>query len=182
MNRSVMAPIDRWTLIEQSMSRPSCRQVSMSIGQGRLAIEWETRPMETAHLSTATDDLRSGDLADFFVGWPQSPSLEDRLGILVAADEVVIARDGDGVVIGFATAITDYRFAAFIPLVEVLPQHQRSGIGSQMLRALLARLGTCYMIDLVCDDDVVPFYERLGGTRLNAMVWRHRDRLRADDE
>jgi hypothetical protein len=27
--------------------------------------------------------------------------------------------------------------------------------------------------DLVCDDDVVSFYERLGGTRTNAVVWRN---------
>jgi hypothetical protein len=30
------------------------------------------------------------------------------------------------------------------------------------------------------DDDVVPFYERLGGVRINAVVWRNRDRLNLD--
>lgn len=35
--------------------------------------------------------------------------------------------------------------------------------------------------DLVCDDDVVPFYERLGGTRLDAVAWRNHDRLDAAD-
>ena len=53
--------------------------------------------------------------------------------------------------------------------------------GSEMVTALLERLRTCYMIDLVCDDDVVPFYERLGGTRLNAVAWRNHDRLGAAD-
>jgi hypothetical protein len=42
---------------------------------------------------------------------------------------------------------------------------------------MLARLRNCYMIDLVCDDNVVAFYERLGGTRLNAVSWRHFDQL-----
>ncbi len=100
----------------------------------------------------------------------------------VVADEVVVARDRDGVVIGFATAITDHRFAAYIPLVEVLPEHRGHNIGSQIVQALLARLGACYMIDLVCDDDVVPFYERLGGTRLNAVAWRNHDRLHTNDK
>lgn len=29
-----------------------------------------------------------------------------------------------------------------------------------------------YMVDAACDDDVVPFYERLGFTRSNAMIMR----------
>jgi ribosomal protein S18 acetylase RimI-like enzyme len=114
-----------------------------------------------------------------FVGWPSPPALDDRLGILTSADEVVVCRTSDGVVVGFATAITDYRFAAYIPLVEVLPEYQGRGIGSQMVQILLERLRSCYMIDLVCDDDVVPFYERLGGIRINAVAWRNRSRLDA---
>jgi GNAT superfamily N-acetyltransferase len=101
-----------------------------------------------------------------------------------AADVAVVARvstgSGDGSVVGFGTAITDHRFAAYIPLVEVLPVQQGRGIGSQIVAALLDRLGQCYMIDLVCDADVVPFYERLGGTRLDAAAWRNHDRLAAD--
>ena len=120
-------------------------------------------------------------LASFFVGWPRPPSLDDRLEILSSADEVVVCRTPDGAVVGFATAITDYRFAAYIPLVEVLPEHQGRGIGSQMVQTLLERLRSCYMIDLVCDDGVVPFYERLGGIRLNAVAWRNHDRLDTDD-
>ena len=47
-----------------------------------------------------------------------------------------------------------------------------------MMRRRLERLAaSCYMIDLVCGDDVVSFYERIGGTRLNAVTWRHYDRL-----
>jgi len=138
--------------------------------------------MDSVYLSNGTDGLRREDLAGFFVGWPQPPSLDDRLAILAAADEVVVARDRDGVVIGFATAITDYRFAAYIPLVEVLTEHQGQSIGSQIVRALLKRIGNCYMIDLVCDDDVVPFYERLGATRLNAMAWRDHDQLHANNK
>lgn len=129
--------------------------------------------MSTVVFSRGTEGLRTGDLVDFFVGWPSPPAIDDRLGILTSADEVVVCRTPDGVVIGFATAITDYRFAAYIPLVEVLPEHQRRGIGSQMVQTLLERLRSCYMIDLVCDDDVVSFYERLGGIRINAVAWRN---------
>lgn len=138
--------------------------------------------MNGVTISTGTQDLRREDLAGFFVGWPHPPSLDDRMAILSSADEVVVCRTPDGGVVGIATAITDHRFAAYIPLVEVLPGYQRLGIGSRMVRSLLELLGSCYMIDLVCDDDVVPFYERLGGTRLNAVAWRNHDRLDTSDE
>ena len=83
----------------------------------------------------------------------------------------------DSTLLGFITAITDGHFAAYIPLLEVRPDWQHHGIGSELSRAMLARLRNCYMIDLVCDDNVVAFYERLGGTRLNAVSWRHFDQL-----
>ncbi len=126
--------------------------------------------MDAVVFSAGTDGLRSDDLLGFFVGWPNPPSPDERLEIVRSADEVVVCTTADGLVVGFATAITDRRFAAYIPLVEVLPGHQGRGIGGQMVTALLERLRSCYMIDLVCDDDVVPFYERLGGTRLNAVA------------
>lgn len=37
---------------------------------------------------------------------------------------------------------------------------------------MLERLRDRYMIDLVCDEDLVPFYERLGLTRYGAMIKR----------
>lgn len=133
--------------------------------------------MINATILDTVDDVDAHDLEPFFVGWPHPPAPAERLEILRAADEVAIARSVDGTVVGFATAITDGRFAAYIPLVEVLPTHQHAGVGSRLVRALLGRLRRCYMIDVVCDDDVVPFYERLGGQRLDAVAWRNYDRL-----
>ena len=117
-------------------------------------------------------DVTERELAGFFVGWPRQPSDEQRGRVLQAAHEVVIARDEHGTLVGFVTAITDGVFAAFIPLVEVLPDFQRRGIGSALVERMLDRLRECYSIDLVCDDDVAPFYERLGGTRIGAIAWR----------
>jgi GNAT superfamily N-acetyltransferase len=140
----------------------------------------QTSHMSSVILSSDASLVTGDDLAAFFVGWPDPPTYDERLGILRAADMVVIARDASGCVVGFATAITDHRFAAYIPLVEVLPVHQGRGIGSSMVEYLLERLSSCYMIDLGCDADVVPFYQRLGGTRVDAVAWRNYDRLHAD--
>jgi GNAT superfamily N-acetyltransferase len=132
--------------------------------------------MDDVQLAASADGVGVDDLDGFFVGWPEPPSPERRLAILLAADEVVVARCNEKL-IGFVTAITDGVFAASIPLVEVLPEWQGRGIGRLLMNAMLDRLAGCYAIDLACDDDVVAFYERLGGTRLNAMSWRNHHRL-----
>ena len=59
-------------------------------------------------------------------------------------------------------------------LLEVLPAWRGQGIGTELMRRMLARLGDRQAIDLVCDEDLVPFYGRVGGTPGRAMLWRHR--------
>ena len=51
---------------------------------------------------------------------------------------------------------------AYIPHLEVVDEFQGRSVGSELLRRLRAELNEIYMIDLLCDDDVVPFYERNG--------------------
>jgi ribosomal protein S18 acetylase RimI-like enzyme len=43
-----------------------------------------------------------------------------------------------------------------------LPEYQRRGIGSELVRRVLVRLNGLYMVDLTCDAELVPYYERLG--------------------
>ena len=137
----------------------------------------DTEAMREISYSSSTDGLTESELSGFFVGWPQPPINEHRRRVLQAASEVVIARDESGALVGFITAITDGVFAAYIPLLEVLPSLHGQGIGRALVRRMLTRLKDCYMIDLVCGDDVVSFYEQLGGQRLNGVGWRNYERL-----
>ena len=66
-----------------------------------------------------------------------------------------------GEVVGFVSAIGDGGNVAFISLLEVLPAWRGRGVGGELVRRLLARLGDRYTIDLGCDEGLVPFYERL---------------------
>jgi GNAT superfamily N-acetyltransferase len=111
-------------------------------------------------------------LAGFFEGWPSPPSAETHLRLLAGSDLVAIAHDGDRVV-GFATAITDGVMSAYIPLLEVLPDYRSQGIATALVERLLGRLANLYMVDVVCDDDLVPFYERLGFVRGVSMMRRN---------
>lgn len=126
----------------------------------------------TTSLTDLTADyLRGG----FFAGWPNPPTPETHLKLLHGSDHVILARDGDQV-IGYITAISDGVLAAYIPHLEVLPAYRGQGIGSELVRRMLDNLRHLYMIDLMCDTDVQPFYERLGMRRYSGMIYRNYER------
>ncbi len=81
--------------------------------------------------------------------------------------------DGSGDVVGFVTAITDHVLAAYIPFLEVRPGYRGQGIGSELMRRMLDRLQGLYMVDLVCDPEVRPFYASLGMSPVTAMMVRN---------
>lgn len=112
-------------------------------------------------------------LEGFFVGWPHPPSAETHLRLLAGSDRIELAIDREtGQVVGFVTALTDGVLSGFIPLLEVLPAYQRQGIGRALMTRMLDRLGALPNVDLLCDPDVVPFYERLGMKPAGGMVLR----------
>jgi ribosomal protein S18 acetylase RimI-like enzyme len=125
------------------------------------------------------DGVTPDHLRGFFVGWPNPPSTEAHLRILRGSSHVWLAKEGERVV-GFITAVSDGVSAAYIPHLEVLPAYQGQGIGGELVRRMLDSLRSLYMIDLICDTDVQPFYERLGMRRFTGMVLRNYDRQNCD--
>jgi GNAT superfamily N-acetyltransferase len=119
-----------------------------------------------------SDHLKGG----FFVGWPNPPSPKAHYQILANSNALVLAQNEAGVVVGFITAISDGISCAYIPHLEVLPDYQGRGIGTALVKQMLARLRHLYMIDLVCDPGLQPFYERFGMRAVVGMVVRNYDR------
>lgn len=125
-------------------------------------------------LSTiSANDLRGG----FFVGWPNPPAPETHLRLLQGSSAVVLALDSDtNQVVGFITAISDGVLAAYIPLLEVLPAYQSQGIGGELVKRMLDRLSHLYMVDLLCDADLQPWYARQGMRPATGMIVRNYSR------
>jgi hypothetical protein len=116
----------------------------------------------------------SADLLDgFFEGWPSPPSPEQHLAVLRGSSDVVLARSG-GEIIGFVTAISDGVLAAYIPLLEVRRPWRGKGIDGELMRRMLALLEGFYMVDVVCDPELIPFYERFGMVLLAGLGCRNR--------
>jgi len=126
------------------------------------------------HLVESTEGITSEQLKGFFVGWPDPPSPEMHLRILHGSAAIVLAvDDATQQVVGFVTAVSDGVLAAYIPLLEVLPAWQGQGIGTRLVERMLQRLAHLYMIDLLCDATVQPFYATLGMQPATGMFVRN---------
>lgn len=122
------------------------------------------------------DDITPDQLSGFFVDWPDPPSPKTHLHFLQNSGFVILAIDDEtGQVIGFINAISDGVLSAYIPLLEVLPRYQKRGIGRELVSRMLEKLNGLYMVDLVCDDNLVTFYEKFGMTPMRAMARRRYD-------
>ena len=141
--------------------------------------------MESARPATAADIdtivQLAADARAAVVGERGGALLTAReLGGVRTAADLALAIDDDvppgtpGRVVGFVNAVGDGVLAAYVPCLEVLPAWQGQGIGSELVRRILDALESRYMVDLVCDEDVVPFYERLGFAPYRAMIRRDR--------
>ncbi|MCP4568498.1 MAG: GNAT family N-acetyltransferase [FCB group bacterium] len=116
-------------------------------------------------------------LAGFFVGWPKPPVAETHLKILRQSDYFLLAVDDESSkVVGFINAISDRIMSAYIPLLEVLPEYKNQGIGSELARRMIDHYRELYMIDLTCNKETQPFYERLGMQKMTMMMIRNFDR------
>lgn len=122
------------------------------------------------------DGITPDNLRGFFVGWPNPPTPETHLRLLRGSSHIMLALDAAGRVVGFITAISDGVLAAYIPLLEVLPEYQGQGIGTELVRRMLQRLRHLYAVDLVCDPELRSFYQRMGMQPYHAMLWRNYER------
>lgn len=128
---------------------------------------------------TSVDGIQPGNLHGFFEGWRRSVSPEEHIDLMRGSDHVVLAiEEGEGAAgsceraVGFITAISDGRLCAYIPLLEVLPPWRGRGIGTELVRRIMGELGGVYMVDVMCDPEVQPFYARFGMTPSTGMVIR----------
>jgi ribosomal protein S18 acetylase RimI-like enzyme len=107
----------------------------------------------------------------FFVGWPSPPSVETFIELLKNSDYFVIAVDEEaGKTVGFITCITDRILTAYIPLLEVLPEYQKMGIGSELVRRVTEKFDDIYKLELMCDEELQTYYSKFGMKESRGMM------------
>jgi len=129
--------------------------------------------MLNIHYLDSLKGVTEENLEGFFVGWPKKPSTKTHLKILQKSSHCILARDEQGKIVGFITAITDGVLSAYIPFLEVLPTHRGKGIGTELMKRMLETLKPMYMIDLLCDQELESFYKKFGMKKTTGMMLRN---------
>lgn len=111
---------------------------------------------------------------DFFIGWKNKPDHTKFVNAIKNQDYKILAIEkSQQRIVGFSYAISDCYLSAYIPLLEVIPDYQGKGIGTKLIKYLVDQLKGTYMIDLCCDEDLIPFYESLNFQKSYAMLKRN---------
>jgi ribosomal protein S18 acetylase RimI-like enzyme len=139
-----------------------------------------TNSREDPSLTTlgAKTEIRAADMATDFDAilaiyaanrWSHAREPERLRTALERADLALVAVQEDAVV-GFVRTMSDGAFAVYIADILVLPDHQRQGIGSVLLRAVLDHypLTTFHHQVLIAERDADGFYRRMGLSAVGA--------------
>ena len=90
----------------------------------------------------------------------------DELNQMLANTAVKLGVWKAGRLIGFARVLTDGLYRALIDDVIIDESLRGQGLGSRMMRLLAERLSNVEEIFLRCEQETVPFYERLDYERI----------------
>ncbi|MGR3764544.1 GNAT family N-acetyltransferase [Rossellomorea sp. NS-SX7] len=93
-------------------------------------------------------------------GWWEERSKQDIQKVIDQGDSV--GAWSKGVLIGFARAVSDGEFRAYIEDVVIHKEFQKSGTGTKLVSTLLDELSHIDVISLFCEKELIPFYEKNG--------------------
>jgi len=117
--------------------------------------------------------INQRDLEGFFVGWRKPLTKAEHYQILKNSQFIVLAIDHKTKqVVGFINALSDLVSYAFIPMLEVIPEYQNQGIGSELMNRMLSKLSHISNIDLSCDEEMISFYQKFNMIQSNSMLLR----------
>ena len=125
------------------------------------------------HYQTTLTGITPQQLVGFFQGWPTSPDPDTLWLILKRSDFFVLAVNEEKQGVGLINAITDRVFYAYIPLLAVLPQYQKQGVGEALMRRMKTLLASFYAIDLCCDPTLSAYYQKQGFSEVSGMILRN---------
>lgn len=109
----------------------------------------------------------------FCVGWKKPLSTVQLRAVISNSTFKILAIDSATTkVVGIITALSDQINWAFIPYLEVLPEYQKQGIGKELMKRMLTKLSQINCIDLTCDPEMQPFYDKFGMLKSEGMVIR----------
>ena len=121
------------------------------------------------------DFLKRTDLGSQY---PQE-RFELRISKLVTNVSIsLVARNGDGVIVGVLFGLTDYAYWLYITDLGVDRTYERHGIGRRLMKTAHEKAGgeNDIAMYLIANDNAIPFYEKLGMEKADdVMQYNHID-------
>ncbi|TYR73996.1 GNAT family N-acetyltransferase [Rossellomorea vietnamensis] len=124
-------------------------------------------------LSYQEKEIKACDISSLYkdAGWWEERGTGD-IEKMLRAQISVGAWKGD-TLIGFARAVSDGVFRAYLEDVVIHSNWQRSWIGKRLVCRLLDDLAHIDIISLFCEVEHIPFYEKTGFKRSRSQFVMH---------
>src|SRR2546428_5683914 len=103
------------------------------------------------------------------LGWSSAKKPKLLHNALLGSHSLATAWDGDRL-IGLGNAISDGHLVVYYPHLLVHPDYQGRGIGSQLMRMLMANYQGFHQHMLVADGRAIEFYRKCGFTQAGETV------------
>jgi ribosomal protein S18 acetylase RimI-like enzyme len=97
-------------------------------------------------------------------GWSSAEKPQQLLSALLGSHSLVSAWEGERL-IGLGNAITDGHLVVYYPHLVVHPEYQGRGVGTHLVRMLMARYAGFHQHMLVADGKAIEFYRKCGFER-----------------
>lgn len=124
-------------------------------------------------LSPGEWESRFGEILGLYgaVGWTNYTARPETLLAGYAGSLAVWGALVGDELVGIARVVGDGATIVFVQDLIVAPSHQRTGIGTQLMRAVMERFSDVYQLELLTDDAprTHAFYESLGLTSSDTM-------------
>jgi N-acetylglutamate synthase-like GNAT family acetyltransferase len=113
-------------------------------------------------LSNTDKKIKANDIVKLYqnVGWWEEREQQDIEYMLLKVKSVGAWKDET--LIGFARAVSDGKFRAYIEDVVIHNSYREEGIGTKLVLKLLDELSNIDVISLFCEEKLLPFYEKNG--------------------
>ena len=129
--------------------------------------------VEVRELSSDERQIRFSEILYLYeaVGWTNYTSRPEALRAGYAGSLAVWGAFAGDKLVGIVRVVGDGATIVFVQDLIVAPSHQRSGIGTQLMQAVMNRFSDVYQMELLTDDGsgACTLYERLGFVRGDAM-------------
>jgi ribosomal protein S18 acetylase RimI-like enzyme len=111
-------------------------------------------------MSFSERKIKASDVISLYndAGWWEKRLEEDIEEML--NKELSVGAWKDDVLIGFARAVSDGKFRAYIEDVVIHSSYRKEGIGEKLVTKLLVELSHIDIISLFCEEHLIHFYEK----------------------